>query len=68
MKFSTVFTLLDYGLYVMHLSHLVTHDLVFVLVLLMFPSCLQTIQPNPKKTLFYFIVIFEIVLACSSLV
>ena len=36
MKFSIVFILLDYGLYVMHLSHLNAHDLVFDLVLWIF--------------------------------
>ena len=61
--------LLDYGLCVIHLSDSNAHDLVFALVLWMFSLLSSNFSTKTlKKTLFYFIAIFEIVLACSFIV
>ena len=59
---------LDYGLYVMHLSHSNAHDLVFALVLWMFALLSSNCTTKTLKYLFYLIEFIEIMLACSSIV
>ena len=59
---------LDYGLYIMHLSHSNAHDLVFSLVLWMFALLSSNCRTKTLEYLFYFIVFINIVLACSFIV
>ena len=58
----------DYGLYVMHLSYLNTHDLVFALILWLFSLLSLNCTTKTLEHLFYLIEFIEIVLACSSIV